>query len=112
MEFNTPPNMPQGASREALKTPMGAGGNREKSSVFLIIVIIVFLALIAVSAWFFFQRSTITPEDGAMTEEGSAGPMVELENDTTGAIEQDIQGTNFGDIDTEFEDIDQELQNL
>lgn len=92
----------------------GMSGNApKKSSLRVIVALLIFIALIAVGIWMFlWNKSPQEEPNNLITESDSAGSAVDITNDTTTSIEQDLGGTDLGDVDSEFQDIDQELQNL
>lgn len=115
MEFETQQNQSGMSGQAAGQSGMGsglspaAGGHKKSSKTILIILIILVIILGAI--WYMFKNYTPqAPEEGIDTTQ--AGAPVMLENDTTDTIQGDLDRTDFGDIDAEFQDVDQELQNL
>jgi len=66
----------------------------------IIIIIVAIIAILAV-LWIFGQ-APIAPEI----------PLDGTQDDTTSAVAEDIENLDLGDIDSEFEVIDQDLESL
>lgn len=79
--------------------------NQNKMSLWLAVGLAAAVVLIGLWLWLGY-RSATAPEAPEV-----AGPELSAE-DTTAAIEQDLQATDLGDIESEFQDIEAELQSL
>ncbi|MDP2676698.1 MAG: hypothetical protein Q8O83_03365 [bacterium] len=123
-QFNEQPqgNMPSGPQQpQSQPQPqpipsMPMGGSGKKSSSFLVIVLVLAAILIIAGAWFYFKGGLSYPgdmvEDELMIEGDDTGAAIDLTDDTTTSIEADLEGTDLGDIDAEFEEINIDLENL
>ncbi len=69
------------------------------------IVFLVGIAVIAVLLFWFWQQGVIP--FGQQTEEPAG-----TEGDTTQEIQQQLDEVDLGDLDTEFQDIDKDLESL
>ena len=81
----------------------------KKSPSWIIIVIILFVLLIAAGAWMYWRKA---PAGEELMMQESAGSPIDFGNDITASIETDLNATNMGDIDSEFQAVDQDIQNL
>jgi len=75
-----------------------------KKSIWIIIVILI----IALGLWYYGNQSGI---ETALNELEPVGD-VNLADDTTKAVERDLEALDLGDLEGEFEAIDLELENL
>lgn len=98
------------------------GGEKKKINTTLIIVIVFIIAILAV-AYLIVSTKKVSlptpsapqlPESPPLSElEGDeAGPAINLEKDSTADIEGDLGATDTGDIDSEFNSIDEDIQGL
>lgn len=71
------------------------------------IAIIVVIILAAVGWWYYGYQAS--PIDDSQLLPVSA---VEVDNNKTTEIEQDLEGLDLGDLEAEFNDIDSQLENL
>jgi len=111
------PQQPQPQPQQPRPIPsMPMEGSGKKSSSFLVIVLVLAVILIIAGAWFYFKGGLSYPgdmvEDELMIERDDAGGAIDLTDDTTMSIEEDINATDLGDIDAEFEEINTDLENL
>ena len=110
-------SMPKEQSQQSSPPFSGGIEPSHKKSKKKFIVVIIILIVILFGAWYVLRQGSpevedVIMEDKDMIKADEAGGTIDLNADTTGSIEEDIDITNFGDIDAEFEDIDAELQNL
>lgn len=110
------PQQPQPQPQPQPMPPVAGGGSNKKSSSFLVIVLILAIVLIVAGAWFYFNGGLSYPEsmteDELKIEGDETGGVIDLTDDTTTSIEADLEGTDLGDIDAEFDEINAELDNL
>jgi len=78
-----------------------------KMGLILAIIIVIILAVVI---WMFPSGSN--EKTPAPLGEESATTTVEMQNDTTEAINQELESIDLGDLNKEFESIDVDLQNL
>lgn len=84
-----------------MNMPSGMPGNRGSKKK--LVVVFVVAAAVAVSLWWWFSQAPVLEAPTT----GQQAP-----NDTTAAINQDLQAVDFGDLDAELQGIDQELNQL
>lgn len=81
-----------------------------------IIILIVILGIIAGAAyWYWTNRAVVEPEISAPQITGPSAPAPTLSapaEDTTSAIDQDLQNIDIGNEDEGLQNIDTELNNL
>lgn len=78
-------------------------------NIIIAIVIILILAILGLGLWYWywlFQRVEIVPTPAVPTVEESAV------GDTTGVINQELEGIDVNGLDPTFKEIDAELENL
>jgi hypothetical protein len=80
------------------------GAKENKMGMWLIVGLAAAVVLIGLWLWMGYQSAT-APESEV------AGPALSGQ-DTTGIIEAELQATDLGDIESEFQGIEAELQNL
>ncbi|MDP2637197.1 MAG: hypothetical protein Q8P03_01130 [bacterium] len=66
----------------------------------ILIGIVIIAAVVLVGVWMFSQQGTETQQES------------EAPADTTGSIQADLDALDLGDLDAEFESIDQDLNDL
>lgn len=78
------------------------------SKTLLLIIVII---AVAIGFWFWnSNREVQVPGPGVL--EGEEGVIEVSEDDTTGQIQQDLDQTNIQDLESEFKEIDSDLNNL
>ena len=83
------------------------GAKENKMGMWLTVGLAAAVVLIGLWLWLGYRSATAP----ASPESEVAGPAL-TEQDTTGAIEEELQATDLGDIESEFQDIEADLQNL
>ena len=101
--------------------PLSTAGGAKRKTHNMLIAAIIIIVIILVAGYVLFMRNTlpITPRPAlpegpnSMNIQGDqAGPSVNLENDSTASIESDLNSTDMGNIDSEFNAADKEIGNL
>lgn len=96
----------------------GQEGGHDHKSVVIILGIAVVLVLAAVGFWMYQNGSNVVnPEDGIEARQDEPAPSVDIvgdasEDDTTSVLDGELDSTDLGDLDKEFEDIENELNQL
>ena len=78
----------------------------KSNKIILIVVAVVLLGLVI-----YFVTKSGAPETGLYGRESAPPPALEG-SDNSSAINQELQGVNLGDLESEFQSIDSELNNL
>lgn len=79
-------------------------------------IIIIFVLILVLAAIIFWQKKSIAPSNLNQTlppeTPDNKQSNQQLLGDTTGEINQDLEGINVTDLEQEFKDIDADLNNL
>ena len=70
------------------------------------------VAVIVAGGWWYYNAYYAHPDRAAVDQILSPVSGVTVENNTTAATEKDLEALNLGDIESELQGIDAELDNL
>jgi FtsZ-interacting cell division protein ZipA len=72
------------------------------------LIIILAIIIVAILVWYWWSSSSSAPQQ----QETSPTVQNPAPNDTTSAINKELEGIDLGDLDREFQNIDSDLNSL
>ncbi|RMD57844.1 hypothetical protein D6833_13530 [Candidatus Parcubacteria bacterium] len=109
---DTTPQQPQGTPGGFQPSSSPSDGAKKKSSLAPLIAIVVLILLVVVgyAAWAYLKGPQGTPQQQPPTQQNGEQPP-QAKNDVQ-ALDQELQNLNLGNVEADFQDVDQDLNNL
>ncbi|RME55788.1 hypothetical protein D6779_11905 [Candidatus Parcubacteria bacterium] len=110
MENTTPQQQPQGTPGgfQPSSSPSEEGKKKSSLAPLIAIVVLILLVVVGYAVWAYLKGPQGTPQQPPIPQEQQPFQA----KDDVQALDQELQNLNLGNVEADFQDVDQDLNNL